>query len=77
MKWISVKQVLPEHWKPVLCYLHIDGKFKCRVGQWARHKPDGEFPDEWVGLLTRDEKLYSKSEVTHWMPLPDPPEEEL
>ncbi len=69
-KWISVKDRLPEKFKTVLIYCKnktIRGGTVCHIGScdngfWflARQAGTESFPDlEW--------------EVTHWMPLPQPP----
>ena len=56
MKWISVKDRLPEHLESCLCY-RPDATFDRRRVQLFKHdKFDGVYP------------------VTHWMPLPEPPE---
>ena len=67
-KWISVKEKLPEDYKPVLAYdghnmcvyYHIDGKHG-----W----PDNP---HW----THGKHRVGDGEVTHWMPLPKEPTKE-
>jgi hypothetical protein len=69
MEWISIDQMLPEessydyilfcNAQEVFCGRYFDG-----------NSFDGEpkFKSETTGYITRD------SEITHWMPLPAPPE---
>ena len=72
-KWIPVSERLPEKFKTVLVYCKnktIRGGTVCHIGScdngfWflARQAGTESFPDlEW--------------EVTHWMPLPEPPKGE-
>lgn len=63
MNWISVKDRLPERYKEVLCL------FRGNKGRgW---KIDISWVDSTRFFLYED--LYGK--VTHWMPLPEPPED--
>lgn len=60
-KWISVKDRLPEEGETVLCYYESD----------------------LIGVCTRLHKIWEDSygywesddAITHWMPLPEPPNE--
>lgn len=61
MKWISVKERLPENGQLVWAY--SDDK-KSSYGMMLRH-------GEWE--VIRDG--FQLVEVTHWMPLPEPPKE--
>lgn len=72
MKWISVKDRLPENSKNVLCWLgdvilmgtyYADNDSKTK---WAFFFSDNgrQYDDYWQELLT------------HWMPLPEPPAKE-
>ena len=61
-EWISVEDRLPELWTPVLVLKYAELHAVC-------HLTDGRFFEEtpWP---------HRKAvEITHWMPLPDPPEE--
>ena len=59
-RWIPVEERLPEPFEVVLVY---DKSDKCvSEAYMTRHK-------EWVGIRM-------KSDVSHWMPLPEPPKEE-
>ncbi|GAG11897.1 unnamed protein product [marine sediment metagenome] len=66
MDWISVKDKLPEDCKNVLCYIKdIECKF---YGEGYYY----ESIKHWYLRKTRTNGNY---EVTHWMPLPEPPKE--
>lgn len=72
-KWISVKDRLPEVEKRVLVFrsnYEGDDYNKIHVG-FLQHK-DGFYGSQW-GLL--DDDLFPHTLVTHWMPLPNPPED--
>lgn len=72
-EWISVKDRLPENNKVVLVYVHdttICGTHRfmtgsCDKGFW--------FLGVHLDCLSFPHNEYN---VTHWMPLPDPPKEE-
>ena len=58
-KWIPVSQCLPEPFCDVLIY---DATFQMVVmGYITQHK-------EWIGVCM-------KNDITHWMPMPEPPKE--
>ena len=59
-KWISVKERLPENNQWALCLMK-DGYF--RVFQWNYIDWMWNDTNEW----------YREEDVTHWMPLPEPP----
>lgn len=59
-EWISVKDRLPEHEVDVLCYTIYQ---EIEILQF----------DESVKWWTGSEYDYEKEQVTHWMPLPQPP----
>ena len=62
-KWISVRERLPEAFAPVIiCRRNRQGEYIVEAGQ-------KDIGDWWRVYGTR-----TKS-VTHWVPLPDPPEE--
>ena len=61
MNWISVKERLPEEGEDVLFF-----DFDIEIGQKMR---SGWHPN-W------SDTLISFEQVSYWMPLPDPPEEE-
>ena len=62
MDWISVKDRLPEDDFP-----KDTKKLQNRIRQYCSWKCDGVFTD-WYWR-------HSAGRVTHWMPLPEPPEE--
>ena len=57
MKWISVRDRLPENGLTVLLYSKID-----------------EIQTGWLSGLSFETSYDCISDVTHWMPLPEPPE---
>lgn len=64
MKWIPVTERLPKHEDAVLCFI--------KNGQQDILQFDN-FENLWVGQQWR----YKRHAVTHWMPLPEPPKEDL
>lgn len=66
MNWISVKDRLPENYISVLGYIPELFPFsqlkECFIG------PDGEW--HYAGDYSADTAY-----ITHWMPLPEPPED--
>jgi hypothetical protein len=62
-EWVSVKERLPEDSKKILLY-HQDGR--TLFGLWSNRK-EGWYFDSFGP--------WEKDEVTHWMPLPEPPKE--
>lgn len=64
-KWIRTKNRLPEVFVSVLVYMPMDNIL----------------PQVYEGYLRPDGKWYAASferesdEITHWMPMPEPPEE--
>ena len=61
-QWIPVTERLPEDEKKVLCILE-DGFF-C-ILEWK----------SWDWLWNDGHNVYAEKDVTHWMPLPQPPKE--
>ena len=62
-EWISVDDRLPEDGDIVLCYMEFGEQ---RIARWD------ESENCWAGQLID----YHKEQVTHWMPLPQPPKGE-
>lgn len=62
--WISVKERMPEVKTDVLAIDSVGDYFLAAVDQ-----SDGKtWRDEWFAVI--------EFPITHWMPLPEPPEEE-
>lgn len=64
MKWISVKERLPEKWVSVLGYIKFADPYPAVRECWLTDDKRFFFP-----------ALRSIEEVTHWMPMPDAPQE--
>lgn len=72
MNWISVKDQLPEEGVTVLCYRKtITCGWYCN-SYWPYEKKRKGWHCDWSGVIRAMCKKYP---VTHWMPLPTPPEE--
>ncbi len=65
-EWISVKDKMPQPFKTVL--VHMPGETPCETVREGFIDRDGSW---YAALYRRDQ-----GEVTHWMPLPEPPKEE-
>ena len=87
-RWISVEERLPEGEDPVLILvketehygLHKE-KSKVYYCQYLAYWDDDEWYTSWCNGCrkisdTAKEPNADEYEVTHWMPLPEPPEEE-
>ena len=70
-RWIPVAEKLPEAWRRVIvCAKHDGGLSVWDAARWSGKRWEKEMEvcyDYWTKI---DEP------VTHWMPLPQPPEEE-
>lgn len=66
MKWVSVKERLPDNEQWVLCFMENEEFGKFRVFQWSYIDWQWNDGNEW----------YDEEDVTHWMPLPEPPKGE-
>jgi hypothetical protein len=87
-KWISVKDRLPEvdpgnlcrshsgylghPFFPVLFHNKIDGV--CAGRFFAAQRKGGVWPPHAKRFISLQGERYAVKDVTHWMPLPDPPE---
>ena len=84
-EWISVKDRLPEcdgivyengikGSKLVLVYgVNTEGEKTYGIARYLTDPQDKDW-NEWDGIMNGwDEAIYSK--ITHWMPLPEPPQE--
>lgn len=67
MNWISVKDRLPDNEKTVLIY-----DVRCRIIEIAYRVSTG---NKELGIVWfyPENKGCTEDEVTHWMPLPEPP----
>ena len=66
MEWISVKDILPEERTDVLVYVIDENDNYIGDGCYSSHFWHGEFCDLRFGK-------YELYKVTHWMELPNPP----
>lgn len=72
MEWISVKEKLPEKGEIVQV---TDGAF-VHCGRYTDTDGGGRPMDD--GFLTCEDEFYrTNHNITHWMPLPEPPSREL
>lgn len=79
-EWISVKDRLPEHDTDVLVF--AEGKHEAFIGESVitithigNHKFWPDSPDHWE-WVSPWQYFMTDYEITHWMPLPKPPERE-
>jgi hypothetical protein len=70
--WISVKDRLPEEDVAVLVYGQILNDPPDIIGVRRRYNGDQEWKHTWE---SEDGFIYREDDVTHWTPLPKPPEE--
>lgn len=71
MEWISVENRLPKEGDTVLCY----NSMICTGFYQNEYCPFEESKKGWNLDLSEDElDICEDYEVTHWMPLPNPPE---
>ena len=69
MKWISVEDRLPDIGVPVWCYCFEDYE------QRGYYEKTTEYSDGPAHLFKNDYDYNGYLSVTHWMPLPEPPED--
>lgn len=70
-RWIPVEERLPEYGVRVLAFnMRAKNKY---IGIWTREKDPGDGNDCWFDSAGW---WYAFDEITHWMPLPEPPEVE-
>lgn len=74
-RWIPVEERLPEYNARVLVIDVYAGDGDEFIAIWTRE----EYPDDPDGCCWIDERgwWHALDEVTHWMPLPEPPEKAL
>lgn len=66
-EWVSVKDRLPEQTDPATAVLGITKRGKCYVVYYYKAAINNEFTGFYDNAVKRD--------ITHWMPLPEPPKE--
>lgn len=72
-QWISVKDRLPEEDVAVLIYGQILNDPPDILGVRRRYNGDQVWKHTWE---SENDFIYQEDDVTHWMPLPEPPKEE-
>lgn len=72
MEWISVKDRLPNDGVSVL--VTVDLKHRKFVGVFFHHKHPLHDEKKWISESQPDYD-YGYENVTHWMPLPEPPKQ--
>ena len=77
--WISVKDRLPRHLQSVLFLYSDDCGIELLTGWYDQDNKEwvcaivGFFRD--ISEKAYDDSHFKKKNVTHWMPLPEPPKE--
>lgn len=77
-KWISVKDKLPKYEENVLFYVPSASATIIRVGYVITEGFRGEVSDNIEAFWFVDgseNTAYAREDVTHWMPLPERPED--
>lgn len=78
MEWISVKDRLPELYEFVLVYSSMMGDEPCpiTIARWNSEKWETLCNEEENNACACGDLFWStdSKEITHWMPLPQPPE---
>ena len=67
-RWIPVTERLPEEWWPVLGLIKFHEKEEPPAQQVLWYLGNGHWRETWRGDMI-------ESDVSHWMPLPEPPKE--
>ena len=71
MEWIKIEDKKPEIGQEVIIYFEITG---IEIAKYFHPEPDNDFPGiEKMDCFTSKEGWLC-DDVTHWMPLPEPPE---
>jgi hypothetical protein len=73
MKWIIIKDRLPEHEQIVDIFHKSGGRFPdCMFVDPSKY----DDPDDLHFYDTYRDRIYGLDFVTHWMPRPEPPKED-
>ena len=76
-QWISTKKMLPEHDKDVLVYTTLYcGTITVATFERSGGSLIGKEGGLWFLYMDDEGAFATSEEVTHWMPLPEPPKEE-
>ena len=67
-QWIPVSERLPEEWWPVLGLIQFHDEKEPPIQQVLWYLGNGHWRETWRGDMI-------ESDVTHWMPLPEPPKD--
>lgn len=67
-RWIPVGERLPEEWWPVLGLIKFHEKEEPPAQQVLWYLGNGHWREVWRGDMI-------ENDVTHWLPLPEPPKE--
>ena len=70
--WISVEERLPQNNQLVLAYTPCDGYMF--VGYYLEGRTSRYAWSEWYIVTAMRSTRKMKKKVTHWMPLPQPPD---
>lgn len=68
-QWIPVTEKLPKEWWPVLGLIKFHDEDEPPAHQVLWYLGNGHWREVWRGDMI-------ENNVTHWMPLPEPPKEE-
>jgi hypothetical protein len=74
-EWISVKDRLPAQDINVFVYDQVSHQFG--ISSLSIEMGDAEHGDNKLYCVWEDLQFHDRDEPTHWMPLPNPPKEEV
>ena len=74
MQWISVKDKLPSHLEKVIFYVEERNEYYCGFFQkFLENGRIGSPKAENIFFENLDNWWFEGENITHWMPLPEPP----
>ena len=73
-EWISVKDRLPPDDQMVIGYTPVDGYMFVGFHKMYKHSWREKLVGEWFIITAMRSTRSMTKRVTHWMPLPEPPE---